>query len=236
MSSSQQQFLMKMLEKIMKISCWKMQQYPDIMFAVQNLSQFMHQPKESHMKAALRIVRYIKNNTGQGLFYEASAVQQISAYCDSDWASCPVSRKSVTGYCIKIGNSLVSWKSKKQNTIARSSAEAEYRSMAVVVSEVVWLTGFLKELGMYDGESVKLYCDSKAALQIAMNPVFHERTKHIEIDLHFVREKIQMGLIQTQHVSSAEQLADIMTKALGVQQHDYLMSKLGVKDIFQLPT
>ncbi|GMJ15209.1 hypothetical protein HRI_005190100 [Hibiscus trionum] len=108
--------------------------------------------------------------------------------------------------------------------------------MAVVVSEVIWLTGFLKELEMYKSDPVKLFCDNKAALQIATNPVFHERTKHIEIDLHFVREKIQLGLIQTHHISSSEQLADIMTKALGIQQHEYLLSKLGVKDMFQLPT
>ncbi|GMI70425.1 cysteine-rich RLK (RECEPTOR-like protein kinase) 8 [Hibiscus trionum] len=209
---------------------------PDITFAVHHLSQFMQSPKKTHFEAALRIVRYVKNSPGQGVFLKARNDGKITAYCDSDWASCPISRRSVTGYCIKIGESLISWKSKKQTTVARSSAEAEYRSMAMTTSEIVWLKGLLKDLGNESEEPVTVFCDSKAALQIAANSVFHERTKHIEIDCHFVREKIQKGIIRTDYIPSAEQLADIMTKALGVQQHKYLMNKLGIKDVFKPPT
>ncbi|KAE8731176.1 Detected protein of unknown function [Hibiscus syriacus] len=209
---------------------------PDITFAVHYLSQFMQQPKESHLHSALRIVRYIKGNPGQGILMDSNGNCEIRAYCDSDWAACPVSRRSVSGFCIKLGNSLISWKSKKQNVVARSSAEAEYRSMAVTTAELTWLNGLANELGLERKCPVKLYCDNKAALQIAANPVYHERTKHIEIDCHFIREKIQEGFIKTEFVSSSEQLADIFTKALGVQQHEYLVSKLGMKNIFHPPT
>ncbi|GMJ12590.1 hypothetical protein HRI_004928200 [Hibiscus trionum] len=209
---------------------------PDITFVVHHLSQFMQQPKKTHLDSALRIVKYVKKNPGQGILLPSDSNYELEAFCDSDWASCPITRKSVSGFCVKLGNSLLSWKSKKQSTVARSSAEAEYRSMAVVTAELVWLNGLLQELGYERTKPIKLYCDSKAALQIAANPVFHERTKHIEIDCHFVREKIQEGLIITKYISSTEQLADIFTKALGSQQHGYLLSKLGVKDIYHPPT
>ena len=116
--------------------------------------------------------------------------------------------------------------------VSRSSAEAEYRSMANVVSEVVWLTTLLKELGSEIMTPVIVQSDSKAALQIAANPVFHERTKHFEIDCHFIRQKIQEGLIKTVHVCSKDQLADVLTKGLSRQQHEYLVGKLGMLNIF----
>ncbi|XP_040937966.1 secreted RxLR effector protein 161-like [Gossypium hirsutum] len=117
---------------------------PDITFAVTHLSRFMQSPKQSHMEAALRVVRYIQKEPGLGIFLKAFNKHQLVAYCDSDWASCPMSRRSVSGFCVHLGNSLISWKSKKQCTISKSSAEAEYRSMAAVTSELVWLSGFIQ--------------------------------------------------------------------------------------------
>ncbi|XP_038995017.1 uncharacterized mitochondrial protein AtMg00810-like [Hibiscus syriacus] len=205
---------------------------PDIVYAVHFLSQFMHKPKQSHLEAALRVVKYIKKNPGQGILLSATSECRIFAYCDSDWAVCPMTRRYVTGFCVKLGMSLISWKSKKHNTVARSSAEAEYRSMVGTAAKIVWLRGLLAEMGLKNMAPAKLMCDSKAALQIAANPVFHERTKHIKIDCHFVRENIQEGLIQTEHIKTGEQQADLMTKALGVHQHEYIVSKLGFKDVF----
>ena len=162
----------------------------DIAYVVQVLSQFMHSPKQSHKNVALRVVKYMKNAPGLGLLMPSDSSEKFVAYFDSDWGGCLQTRRSVTGYLVKFGNAIVSWKSKKQETIARSSAEAEFRSMASVVAEVTWLIGLYKELGISVEVPIYLYCDTKAAIQIAANPIFPERTKHIDIDCHFVRDKI----------------------------------------------
>ncbi|XP_060211926.1 secreted RxLR effector protein 161-like [Lycium barbarum] len=199
---------------------------PDLAFAVQVLSQYMHTPKQSHWEAALRVVRYIKEVPGLGLLMPSESTNELVAYCDSDWGGCLESRRSVTGYLVKLGEALISWKSKKQETVSRSSAEAEFRSMASCAAEVTWLVGILKELGVQIDLPVSMICDSKAAIQIAANPIFHERTKHIDIDCHFVRERITQGMLKTEYIHTKEQLADLFTKSLGKAQHQYLLSKL----------
>ncbi|XP_031259399.1 uncharacterized protein LOC116117527 [Pistacia vera] len=206
---------------------------PDISYAVHILSQFMHGPKQSHMDAAIKVLKYLKGCPGLGLLLPRDGNLDVTAYCDSDWGTCPMTRKSLTGFCIKIGGSLISWKTKKQSTISLSSAEAEYRAMAKTTCEIVWILGLLRDLEVQTGKPVTLYCDNKAANDIAANPVFHERTKHIEIDCHFVREKIQEGIIKTMHIRTAEQPADIFTKPLCSRQHSYLLHKLGVFDIYK---
>ena len=208
---------------------------PDIGFAVQTLSQFLQCPKKSHMEAALKVVRYIKREPAMGVLMSSKKDRELIAFCDADWAACPNTRRSVTGFLIKHGESLISWKSKKQTTVSRSSAESEYRSMASTVSELVWIIALYKELGEEIHLPVKLFCDSEAALQIEANPVYHERTKHIEVGCHFIREKIQIGLIQTLYIRTQEQQADIMTKGLARAQHEHLVSKLGVLNVF-VPT
>lgn len=156
----------------------------------------------------------MKSNPGQGIFLDAKCDLQLSAYCDSDWASCPVTRRSLTGYFVFLGKSPIAWKTKKQHTVSRSSAKAEYRSMATTCCELKWLKGLLAFLGVLHKEPMSLLCDSQATIHIAANPVFHERTKHIEIDCHFVCDEITYGYVYTRYVSSREQLADILTKGL----------------------
>jgi len=209
---------------------------PDISFSVQTLSQFLQQPKRSHMDAALRVVKYIKKQPGQGILLSSNSSTEITAYCDEDWAACPTTRRSVTGFVIKLGESMVSWKAKKQTTISRSSAEAEYRSLASTVAELVWLVGLLRSLDVEITLPVNIYSDSKSAIQLAANPVYHERTKHIEIDCHFIREKLQQGLINISYIPTQSQPADVLTKGLNRVQHELLLSKLGVLNIFAPPS
>ncbi|XP_031255632.1 uncharacterized protein LOC116113620 [Pistacia vera] len=209
---------------------------PDISYVVHILSQFMHQPKQSHMDAAIKVLKYLKGCPGLGLLLPRDGNFDITAYCDLDWGTCPMTRKSLIGFCIKIGGSLISWKTKRQSTISLSSAEAEYRAMAKTTCEIVWILGLVKDLGIKTGKPVTLYCNNKAAIYIAANPVFHERTKHIEIDCHFVKEKIEEGIIRTRQIRTSEQPADIFTKPLCSRQHSYLLRKLGVFDIYKPPT
>ncbi|KAL4192828.1 hypothetical protein AMTRI_Chr06g196210 [Amborella trichopoda] len=178
---------------------------PNINFAFHILSQYMHQPREPHLSVAHRFLRYLKGTTNQGFILSSKNSFQISAYCDSDWASCPITRRSTT--------------------MSRSSAEAEYRSMATTACELIWLKTLFSDLGIHHPQPMHLHCDNQASLHMAANPVYHERTKHIEIDCHIIREKIQAGLIST---FTKHQLAGILTKASGKEQFIFLLSKLGV--------
>jgi len=174
---------------------------PDISFvAVSVVSQFLNSPCEDHWNAVIRILKYIKKSPGKGLLYGSNNHTRVVCYSDADWAGSPY-RRSTSGYCVSIGGNLISWKSKKQSVVARSSAEAEYRTMASAACELVWLKQLLQELQFGDVTQMTLVCDNHVALHISSNPVFHERTKHIEIDCHFVREKVMSGDIKTEFVN-----------------------------------
>ena len=205
---------------------------PDISFPVSVVSQFLQSPCDSHWDAVIRILRYIKSTPGQGVLYENRGHTQVIGYTDADWAGSPTDRRSTFGYCVFIGGNLISLKSKKQHVVARSSAEAEYRAMALATCELIWLRHLLQELRFGKDEQMKLICDNQAALHIASNPVFHEKTKHIEVDCHFIREKIASGCIATSFVNSNDQLADIFTKSLRGPRIKYICNKLGAYDIY----
>ncbi|GJY83669.1 ribonuclease H-like domain-containing protein [Tanacetum coccineum] len=206
----------------------------DISYSVHCLSQFMHKPLRSHVKIALRVLRYLKGNPGKGIHVVKQPKTSLEAFVDADWAKCLVTRKFVTGFCIKLNGSLVSWKSKKHNNLSKSSTEAEYRAMASVTFEVTWILKILRDLEWDQVLPFKLFCDSQAAIKIASNPAFHERTKHLEIDLHFVREIFLSGVIETQKINTAVQPAHIFTKGLDKNQHENIILKLGLIDVFQL--
>ncbi|RVW92497.1 Retrovirus-related Pol polyprotein from transposon RE1 [Vitis vinifera] len=205
---------------------------PDISFPVSVVSQFLQSPCDSHWDAIIRILRYIKSTPGQGVLYENRGHTQVVGYTDADWVGSPTDRRSTSGYCVFIGGNLISWKSKKQDVVARSSAEAEYRAMALATCKLIWLRHLLQELRFGKDEQMKLICDNQAALHIASNPVFHERTKHIEVDCHFIREKIASGCVATSFVNSNDQLADIFTKSLRGPRIKYICNKLGAYDIY----
>ncbi|KAF5783294.1 putative RNA-directed DNA polymerase [Helianthus annuus] len=169
---------------------------PDIAYSVNVLSQFVADPRQSHMDAAHRVLR-----------------------------------RSRTGYLLLLGGAPISWKTKKQNVVSRSSAEAEYRSMASTVSEILWMRWLLKELNIYTIEPTPLFCDNQAARHIANNPVFHERTKHVEMDCYFVRERVESQEVQPLRIDTSMQIADLLTKGLGTQQLTFLLDKLGVRNL-----
>ncbi|GJQ98696.1 uncharacterized mitochondrial protein-like protein [Tanacetum coccineum] len=177
-------------------------------------------------------LRYLKGSPGKGIGFSRGTDLSLKAYVDSDWAKCSSTRKSVTGYMF-FGNSLVSWKSKKQKTLATSSAEVEYKAMASVICEIVWVLKILKDLEIHNTLPVKKNYDNRAVIKIEPNRVFHERTKHLEIDLHLVRDKITAGVIESIWIDSQHQLADILTKGLSASQHNFLCSEIKLFDANQ---
>ncbi|KAL5724977.1 hypothetical protein ACHQM5_008176 [Ranunculus cassubicifolius] len=185
---------------------------PELAYALSIVSQFMHNPGNQHM--------------------DHGDHQQIEAYTDVDWAGSIEDRRSTSGYFTFVGGNLVTWRSKKQNVVARSSAEAEYRGMALGICEVLWLKHILRDLGHPSRLPMRLYCDNKAARDIAHNPVQHDRTKHVEIDRFFIKEKLEEKIIELPVIKSEDQLADVLTKAVSTQLFSKFIGKLGMCDIY----
>ena len=200
--------------------------HPDLAYAVQQVCLFMHDPREPHLSMIKRILRYLKGTLSSGLHIGVGPVQSLVAYSDADWAGCPDSRRSTSGYCVYLGDNLISWSSKRQTTVSRSSAEAEYRAVVHVVAECCWLRQLLQELHVPIASATVVYCDNVSVVYMTTNPVHHRRTKHIEIDIHFVREKVALGQVRVLHVPSSHQFADIMTKGLPVQLFTEFRSSL----------
>ncbi|CAO2816812.1 unnamed protein product [Amaranthus hypochondriacus] len=200
---------------------------PDLAFTVQTLSQYMQQPSEAHFQALKHTLNYVYHTAGQGIILHAADSLSLQAFSDSDWGACVDTRRSVTGYLLLFGKSPISWKTKKQSTVSKSSAEAKYRAMSSAASEITWTVRLLEELGICDLRHVTLHCDNQSALNIAHNPVLHDRTKHIEIDCHFTRKKVMESLLQLTYLPTNSQLADVFTKILPSGHFRHLLSKLG---------
>ena len=208
----------------------------DITYITQQLSQFLSNPTQTHHTVAMRVLRYLKSCPGRGLFFRRHSSLQIKGYTDVDWAGCKDTRRSISRQCFFLGDSLISWRTKKQLTVSRSSSEAEYRALAFATCELQWLLYLIKDLDVQCIKPHVLYCDNQSAIYIAANLVFHERTKHLEIDCHIVREKLQVGLFKLLPISSKVQVADFFTKSLLPQPFNLLLSKLGMLDIYHPPT
>jgi histone deacetylase 1/2 len=186
---------------------------PDISYSVHRVCQYMHAPREPHLIVVKRIFRYLKGTLTLGLHLVHTPLIALHGFCDADWAGCHDDRRSTSGFAIYMGNNLLSWGAKKQATVSRSTAEAEYRALASTTAELMWFMNLLQSIG-YCLPPPKLYCDNISAVTMAKNPVFHHRTKHIEIDVHFVRERVASGDLLLEHVAGPDQIADIFTKSL----------------------
>ncbi|KAI0500263.1 hypothetical protein KFK09_018473 [Dendrobium nobile] len=200
---------------------------PDIAFATNRVCQHIQSPTED-FKALKRLLRYIKGTLSYGLPITPGSLE-LRSYSDADWASDSTDRKSVSGYCTFLGPNLISWTMKKQATVAKSSTEAVYRSLSAAASDVVWLRRLAFELQLPQHQPTTIHCDNTSAMAIAKNPVFHARTKHIEIDYHFIRQQIGAGVIQLEYIPSQEQVADILTKPFSITRFLELRSKLTIR-------
>lgn len=209
---------------------------PELGYSVSKVCQFFAQPLVSHWSAVKRILRYLKGSIDHGLTLlpaTTSAPLSINAFCDADWASDIDDRRSTSGACIFFGPNLVSWWSKKQTLVAKSSAEAEYRSLAHAASEVLWLQSLLHELKVPIPPPV-IYCDNQSAVAISHNPVLHSRTKHMELDIFFVREKVLNKSLVVSYIPAQLQVADILTKSLSKHLFYNFRSKLRVLSTAEL--
>jgi len=196
---------------------------PDISFAVNKVCQFLHAPTTVHWTAVKRILRYVKLTAKLGLKISRSSSLLVSAFSDADWAGCVDDRRSTGGFAVFLGDNLVSWSARKQATVSRSSTEAEYKAIANATSEIMWI---LQELGVPSPRAARLWCDNLGAKYLSANPVFHARTKHIEVDYHFVRERVSRKLLEIEHIASGDQIADGFTKPLTVRQMELFKNNL----------
>ncbi|KAE8662822.1 UDP-glucuronate:xylan alpha-glucuronosyltransferase 1 [Hibiscus syriacus] len=187
---------------------------PDISFAVNKAAQFLQEPTEAHWLAVKRILRYLRGTLETGLWFSTQAQKLVvlNAFSDSDWGGDDDDRRSISGYCVYNGNHLLAWSSKKQRAVSRSTAEAEYRSLAYVTFEVVWIKVVLNEMNVILPEEPKVWCDNTSAIAMAAKPILHTKSKHIELDLHFVLEKVAAREVKINYVPTSSQVADILTK------------------------
>ncbi|KAK2987979.1 hypothetical protein RJ640_011242 [Escallonia rubra] len=202
---------------------------PDIMFAASLLSRFMEAPSHFHLGAAKRVLRYIQGTIDYGIMNGRSKEVKLTGFCDSDFGGCKDDIKSTSGYCFTPGSGVFSWLSKKQQSVAQSSAEAEYVSAAIATCQAIWLRRIFHDFGQKQERKTELFCDNKSAIAMAKNPVFHSRTRHIALKYHFIREAIEEGEIELEFCRSEEQVADIFTKALPRERFEELRQALGVQ-------
>lgn len=201
---------------------------PDIIHSVSKLAQRNSDPHVEHWAAAKNILRYLKGTKNLKLIFSRST-KTLEGYADADWGGCPVDRKSYSGYAFYIGKSLISWESKKQNTTALSSTEAEYISISNASKEAVYLRRLLQELGFWKDESVILNVDNQGAMKLAMNPVYHNRSKHIDIKYHHIRDVVQSKEVELKYCPTDDMIADIFTKNLPKAKHTNFVNLLNLK-------
>jgi len=206
---------------------------PDIMFVVCLCARFQFCPKESHLKAAKKILKYLKGTINMGLWYPSLSPIYLVGYSDSDFTGCKLDRKRTSGTCHLLGSSLILWHSKKQACVALSTAEAEYIAVGSCCAQILWIKQQLEDFGLKMSK-VPLLCNNTSAINLTKNHIQHSRTKHIEVRHHFIRDHIANGDCEIKFVSTERQLADIFTKLLSKDRFYSLRNELGILDVHAL--
>lgn len=206
---------------------------PDIANTVSRLSQFLNCFDKTHWTAAKRVLRYLKKTINYGLIFK-NTDEPLFGYTDADWGNCPDDRKSYTGYCFIFGGSSITWESHKQCTVALSSTEAEYMALSDATKEGIYLRKLFNEICDDKINKVRLLTDNKGSIKLAENPVYHKRTKHIDIRHHFIRDTLKNGIIDVDFVPTEDMGADILTKALTSAKHYKCLKIIGVGDTTQI--
>jgi hypothetical protein len=204
---------------------------PDISFQVNVLSRFMQKPSKNHYGAAKRVLRYIAGTVQFGLWFERNKKVNLVGYSDSDWASSLDDRKSTSAYTFTLGSGVISWSSKKQNSIALSSMEAEYIAATGATCQAIWLRRILADLGISFEEATIIWCDSMSAIHLSKNLVLHGRSKHIELKHHFIRDMVTQKQVSLEFCGTNDQMADVLTKALPREKFLHFRSMLGVRKL-----
>src|SRR5271170_3285508 len=202
---------------------------PDLAYTIQQLSQFNSNPTKAHFQAAKRAFRYLQGTQTMGVTYKHNGgiTERIQSYCDADYAM-DDDRKSISGFVFLLAKSPVSWQAKKQTTVAQSTVESEYAAMAHAAKELIWLQYLLRDLGMSKYAPTTLYCDNQGAISLAKNPMHHAKTKHVDVQLHFIRDHIEKGTINVEYCPTEDMLADVMTKGLAHYRHSKLLTMMGM--------
>jgi len=203
---------------------------PDIAFSVSLISRFMHSPSKQHLGAAKRILRYVAGTISYGIWYSKVSDFRLIGFTDSDWAGNLENRRSTSGSVFSLGSGAISWSSRKQDTIALSSSEAEYMAATSAGCQAIWLRKLLVDLQQEQIGSTEIWCDNKAAIAMTKNPAFHSRTKHIDIRYHFIRNLVAGGIISLKFCGTNDQVADVLTKSLPRNKHEFFRLQMGVCD------
>ena len=201
---------------------------PDIAYSVSVVSRYMHSPSRQHLGAAKRILKYVAGTTSWGVWYEPKEVFKLVGHTDNGWAGSLDDRMSTSGSVFSLGSGAVTWSSKKQETVALSSSEAEYVAAGAAAKQAIWLRKMLKDLCCNQEEATIVWCDNQSAIAITKNPSFHARTKHIEVQHHYIRKLVLEGKVVLKFCGTNEQDADIFTKALNQAKHMFFMEKIGM--------
>jgi len=201
---------------------------PDICYAVNTLSQHMVEPRQVHWVAAKHVLRYLHGTIGYGLRYSTSDGVKLEGFTDSDWAGSVVDIKSTSGCCFSLGSAMVSWFSKKQSSVALSTAEEKYIAACAACKEAIWLRKLLADLSDHQIDVTVIFCNNQSCVKLSENLVFHDRSKHIDMKYHYIRDIVQKGVVKLQYISTDEQVIDIFTKPLATLKFAYFRERLGV--------